>query len=100
MGYIRAEDVLPAELLARVQEYVDGKALYIPRKDAARSDWGSQSGAQARLALRNRRILAEHQAGCGVNALAERYFLSAKSIQRILRQARPSTQSESKEGQP
>ena len=33
MSYIRAEEVLPKELLASVQQYVDGQMLYIPRKE-------------------------------------------------------------------
>ena len=90
MGYIRAEDALPPELLARVQEYVDGQTLYIPRKGATRSRWGAQSGARELLEQRNLRIRAEHRSGCGVPALAERYYLSEKSIQRILRDAGPS----------
>lgn len=89
MGYIRAEDVLPPELLARVQQYVDGRTLYIPKKNA-RSDWGSVSGARSALECRNARIQADFQAGDSVRTLTERYFLSEKSIQRILRSRKPS----------
>lgn len=32
MSYMRAEEVLPQEILASVQQYVDGQMLYIPRK--------------------------------------------------------------------
>ena len=34
MGYIRAEDVLPSEVLTLVQEFIDGQMLYVPKKDA------------------------------------------------------------------
>lgn len=30
MSYIRAEDVLPKELIETIQQYVNGKAIYIP----------------------------------------------------------------------
>ena len=30
MSYIRAEDVLPSDVLAVVQNYVDGEMLYVP----------------------------------------------------------------------
>ena len=36
MGYIRAEDVLPSEVLALVQKYVEGQMLYVPKKDFQR----------------------------------------------------------------
>lgn len=29
MGYLRAEDILPAELIGRIQQYADGVTLYI-----------------------------------------------------------------------
>lgn len=41
MSYIRAEEVLPKELLASVQQYVDGQMLYIPRKAEEKRTWGS-----------------------------------------------------------
>ena len=31
MGYIRAEDVLPSEVLTLVQEFIDGQMLYVPK---------------------------------------------------------------------
>ncbi|WP_251208881.1 hypothetical protein [Acetatifactor aquisgranensis] len=32
MGYIRAEEILPEEIIALIQQYVDGTNIYIPRK--------------------------------------------------------------------
>ncbi len=79
MGYIRAEDVLPSEVLTLVQEFIDGQTLYVPKKDAARNTWGSVSGAREYLAYRNAQI----------HLLAEKYCLSEKSIQRIIRDSNP-----------
>ena len=33
MSYIRAEDVLPKELIDTIQQYVSGKNIYIPSKE-------------------------------------------------------------------
>ena len=32
MGYIKAENVLPDEIIELIQNYIDGEYLYIPRK--------------------------------------------------------------------
>ncbi len=90
MGYIRAEDVLPSEVLTLVQEFIDGQMLYVPKKDAGRNTWGSISGTKEYLEYRNTQICTEYRAGCSVHLLAEKYCLSVKSIQRIVRTSRPS----------
>ena len=41
MSYIRAEDVLPKKLIKTIQQYVDGKAIYIPSKQ--KKAWGSET---------------------------------------------------------
>lgn len=97
MGYIRAEEVLPAKVLALVQEYIDGQMLYVPKKTSKRGEWGSASGTKAYLQERNARICCEYQAGSSTKLLSEKYFLSEKSIQRILRVSGPSGSAESKE---
>ena len=85
MRYIRAEDVLPPEVLALVQKYVDGKMLYVPKRPFSRDNWGAASGTKEYYANRNAAICAEFKNGAARCELAERYFLSEKSIQRILR---------------
>lgn len=97
MGYIRAEEVLPSNVLAMVQEYIDGQMLYVPKKAPERDKWGSVSGTKAYLQDRNTRIYDEYQAGSSVKLLSEKYFLSEKSIQRILRASRPSRSAQSSE---
>ena len=39
MSYIRADMILPRELIEAIQQYVDGKSIYIPRKE--KREWGS-----------------------------------------------------------
>ena len=86
MRYLKAEDVLPAQLLAQVQEYADGVYLYIPRRDDHRQSWGNSTRYREELEQRNESIRTQHRAGMATRELAEQFHLSVKTIQRILRQ--------------
>ncbi len=86
MGYRRAEEILPVELIELIQQYVDGTNLYIPRKQGNRQEWGAKTSARFELQHRNDSIYKDYQSGMAVYELAERYYLSEKSIQRIIRQ--------------
>ena len=85
MRYIKAEEVLPGELIQEIWQYVDGVTLYIPRKPENRRNWGSGTPYRRELETRNREIREEFGRGMSVPVLAERYHLSEKSIGRILR---------------
>lgn len=85
MSYRRAEEILPVEIVALIQKYVDGESIYIPRKDGVRRSWGDKTRIRKELYLRNTRILADYREGMKVPELASRYYLSEKSIQRIIR---------------
>ena len=84
MSYIKAEEILPEELIRRIQEYADGVTIYIPRKPGTRHAWGQETDYKAELRLRNDRIRKDHAAGESVTALSRKYHLSEKSIRRIL----------------
>ena len=86
MSYIKAEDVLPEEVIALIQQYVDGVTIYIPRRAENRRSWGCGTDYRAELAQRNRDIRRAYGSGETVSRLALRYHLSEKSIQRILRE--------------
>ena len=86
MGYIRAEEILPAEIVELIQKYVDGANIYIPRKQEHRQKWGVNTTYKCELKNRNRSIYQDFLAGMTVNELSEGYYLSEKSIQRIIRQ--------------
>lgn len=88
MGYRKAEQVLPAEIIALIQNYVDGECIYIPRKENARKEWGAGTKIREELYERNESIFKDYEKGLKVCELAEKYFLSDKSIQRILTQMR------------
>ncbi len=85
MGYIRAEEILPIEVIELIQQYVDGKNIYIPRKPANRQAWGQGTQIKQELQMRNRQIYQDHLDGNRIPELASKYYLSEKSIQRILR---------------
>ena len=85
MSYIRAEEILPIEVIELIQQYVDGENIYIPRKAAHRQAWGEGTQIRQELLLRNRQIYKDYLAGSRTSELACKYFLSEKSIQRILR---------------
>ncbi|SCJ41883.1 Uncharacterized conserved protein [uncultured Eubacterium sp.] len=86
MGYKKATHILPQDLLEKVQEYIDGEFLYIPRISDNKKDWGATTSIRQELRERNRQIFADYQAGEQMGSLAEKYFLSLKSIQRIVGQ--------------
>lgn len=85
MRYITAEEVLPAEVIALIQQYVDGATLYIPRKAENRRPWGCETGYRAELEIRNQSIRREFAQGAKIEELAQKYHLCPKSIGRILR---------------
>ena len=86
MRYLKAEDVLPAQLLAQVQEYADGVYLYIPRRADHRKSWGNSTRYREELEKRNESIRHLRREGLNAEELAERFHLSVKTIQRVLRQ--------------
>lgn len=85
MGYIKAEEILPVEIIELIQQYVDGQNIYIPRRSENRLEWGSQTAIKQELAVRNHHIYADWHRGMTVSELTRKYCLSGKSIQRIIR---------------
>lgn len=86
MRYIKAEEVLPEEVICLIQQYVDGVSIYIPRKAGSRRNWGDGTDYREELACRNQRIRESYAQGRRVCDLALEYHLSEKSIGRILRE--------------
>lgn len=84
MSYQKAELVLPQELLEIVQEYVQGQYLYIPKKAENYKEWGENTETRRQLSLRDEEIYRKYIAGHSATSLADEYYLSLKSIQRIL----------------
>ncbi|MBV7272606.1 hypothetical protein I6U48_06695 [Clostridium sp. PL3] len=88
MNYVKAQDVLPEEILKIIQEYVDGKYLYVPRKNENHKAWGEKSGIKNSLKARNNEIYKKYINGATINILTQEYYLSDKSIRRIIGQQR------------
>lgn len=88
MRYARAQDILPEELLNQLQQYVDGAYLYIPRAKENRLAWGDRTHSKKETAARNRAIYQDWASGLGIEELAGIYFLTEKTIRRILSEER------------
>lgn len=86
MSYKKATHVLPHDLLLKIQQYIDGEFIYIPRAVNNKKEWGEATATRSELRERNNRIYADYLSGVKMEALAEKYYLSLKSIQRIIRQ--------------
>ncbi|MCI9071867.1 MAG: hypothetical protein HFH80_03515 [Lachnospiraceae bacterium] len=85
MGYRNAGEILPVEVIELIQQYVDGENIYIPRRSENRLKWGSQTRITQELSHRNQQIYADYRSGMTASELGEKYYLSVKSIQRIIR---------------
>lgn len=88
MKYVKAQNVLPDELVKLLQEYIDGEYLYIPRKDGVKKTWGENSGTRNMLLARNKEIFHKYKLGRTTYELSEEYFLSEQSIRRIICQTK------------
>lgn len=85
MSYIKADEVLPQNIIEIIQQYIDGENIYIPKKSNKRTGWGEKSGINEELKNRNSLIYSDYLCGEKISVLADRYYLSDKSIQRIIR---------------
>ncbi len=90
MRYIKAEEVLPFDVLELVQQYIDGELLYIPKRKTGHNAWGSLSGTKEYYLKRNTLIYSDYMSGFGITSLDEKYCLAEKTIQRIIRNSKPS----------
>lgn len=85
MSYVHALEILPEGLIEKIQEYVDGQVIYIPKIKSKKCKWGEKTDTKTYFKERNLEIYRSYKNGTTVFELSERYFLTPKSIQRILR---------------
>lgn len=83
MKYENAIELFPKELLEQIQQYAQGKLVYIPKKDERKS-WGEKSGYKLKLARRNQMIRNMFIFGKTIGELSDNYFLSEETIKRIV----------------
>ena len=84
MSYVKATDVLPEEVLDLIQKYVEGEYIYIPKKECNRKFWGETTKSKKETSARNADIYKIYEEGVSVKILSEMYYLSSKSIQKIV----------------
>ena len=70
MSYIKAEEVLPQNVIAMIQQYIDGQNIYIPKKNNSRAEWGEKTGIKTELEIRNRSIYDDYLLGLNTESLA------------------------------
>lgn len=85
MGYLHALEILPEALVEQIQEYVDGQVIYIPKTKSKRCKWGENTTSKRYYKERNFKIYHSYKNGSSVYELSEKFFLTPKSIQRIIR---------------
>ena len=86
MSYAKAGDIFPEEILKIIQNYVQGEYIYIPKKEENKIAWGELTQGKNEILNRNARIYQDYLSGISMQNLSERYYLSPKSIQRIVSQ--------------
>ncbi len=88
MSYANARDIFPDEILEILQNYVDGEFIYIPKKDENKMAWGELTKSKEELLSRNTEIYKDYLEGMCTQTLSEKYYLSRKTIQRIILEKR------------
>lgn len=84
MGYINGNKILPKELICRIQEYIEGECIYIPKSKDNCKSWGEVSNARFELDCRNHDIYEKYLSGISVKRLSEIYCLSTQGIYKII----------------
>ena len=84
MRYRNAQDIFPKDVLAIIQEFTDGAYIYIPKKGCNRKKWGDNTRSKIETKERNEKIYAQYKSGSSISELSVEYYLSDKSIQRII----------------
>ena len=84
MRYRNARDLFPKDVLALIQQYADGEYIYIPRKIENHKQWGDNTHSKIETQKRNEKIYLLYKSGYKISELAHEFFLSEKSIQRII----------------
>ena len=84
MTYVKANSVLPKELILEIQKYIQGETIYIPKLGESYKQWGALSGERKRIDERNVLLKKAYKNGVPMNQLAKEYFLSVETIKKII----------------
>ncbi|WP_282942269.1 CD3324 family protein [Paenibacillus sp. RC67] len=84
MRYINANEILPKELVEKLQDFVQGEYVYIPAIKDQHKNWGELSGFREEIDKRNSEIIQAYTSGNSIQELAESYYLSVYAIRKII----------------
>lgn len=84
MNYTNGKDIFPSELLDLIQDYTQGKYVYIPKREDNKEKWGTKTSYRKELKTRNSHIYTKYLTGLSLKQLSDKYCLSVKSIRRII----------------
>jgi Mor family transcriptional regulator len=84
MKYLKADQILPENLLTEVQKYIHGEMIYVPNPKGIRKKWGENSGNRILLNRRNAEIRRKFQDGLTIDQLAEEFCLSYDRVKKII----------------
>ncbi|WP_152393497.1 CD3324 family protein [Paenibacillus guangzhouensis] len=84
MRYTNANEILPKELIEKLQDFVQGEYIYIPAIKDQHKNWGELSGFREKIDKRNSEIIQAYKSGNTIQELAESYYLSVYAIRKII----------------
>ena len=84
MEYIRASEILPADLIETLQLYAEGCIVYIPKRPGTRESWGKYTETKNELAQRNQKIKNDYKSGFNIKHLMDKYHLAESTIKKII----------------
>ena len=85
MGYRKAVKILPPEVVALIQQYVDGEYIYIPRKEENRKSWGESTDYRREMEERNRKTYADYKNGMNTEMLPANISFQIRASRGLLR---------------
>lgn len=84
MKYVNANEVLPKELILKLQEYAQGCYIYVPKIEETARDRQSRTEYKIELEKRNQHIYVKYLEKWSKKEIARQYHLSEASIRRII----------------
>lgn len=84
MGYKKSGNKIPAELIEKIQEYVDGTTIYIPKKSVRMRSPEERDTNHSVTAKRDSEIYLKYKQGTSVKELSKTYYISPQGIYKIL----------------
>ncbi|MDU1538326.1 MAG: CD3324 family protein [Paeniclostridium sordellii] len=91
LKYKNAKNLLPKELLQKVQEYIQGDVIYIPKLKGEKMPWGAKNGARKAIYTRNKDIFNLYVNGYSIEEIVSIYNLSESSIRKIISKIKKET---------